>query len=548
MDSESFLSHPQGGWIMKKRGLIAAVVLVYSLALMQGCSSDDSSAALVNNIPADDSQNTGGGGGGGTIVVGDLGELTDLGDGLFPAGDHWYSTRARAINGQGIVIGETNWGSTTTSGAFKWDPALQAGLPMTFLGIHGGFYDDYYNQRITNPIQNPKPFAFSEAIDISGSGSIIGNSLTGDGGKRAFIWDNGFVDLPPISGILFNGAFTDASINSFSEAVDINEKGEVVLTLDDNTEAGRHAYYWDGISTTTVDLPRDDNTPEIVGTFISVIVPDYEPLGTIVGTTSEAVAINENGQVLMNSGGTALFFDRNWDVLEELNHLPGANLTFAVDLNDSIYTNNDGIPDGHAIGNSGNFVKAELDEFLNNSYLEADAGMTVANLGEVQGFFWDGGAMYPVNHLGGGKSVAADLNNKDQVVGGALTAEGATHAILWTLGSDKKGIIRDLGTLGGVNSMALAINEAGQVVGWSETGALYQEQGVVMPIRHGFLWDNGRMYDLGTHDNFYDYPFKPPYPFSEAVDINESGALTGNSITINDHSRGFYLQPVIPAP
>jgi probable HAF family extracellular repeat protein len=503
---------------MKKRGLIAAVVLIYSLALMQGCSSDDSSAALVNNIPADDSQNTGGGGGGGTIVVGDLGELTDLGDGLFPAGDHWYSTRARAINGQGIVIGETNWGVITTSGAFKWDPTLPVDQAMTFLGIHMGNYFDY-EQLVPDPDPETHYFAFSEAVDINGSGAIIGNSLTGhEGEKRAFIWNNGvFADLPPI-------------IGKYSEVADINEKNEVVLTLEDDLAGQHHAYYWDGITTP----------------------PVYDQVGTIVGTTSEAVAINENGQVLMNSGGTALFFDRNWAVLEELNHLPGANLTIAVDLNDSIYTNNDGIPDGHAIGNSGiassNFNKAQMEAFLNNSYLEADAGMTVANLGEVQGFFWDGGAMYPVNHLGGGKSVAADLNNKDQVVGGALTAEGATHAILWTLGSDKKGIIRDLGTLGGVNSMALAINEAGQVVGWSETGAFYQEQGVVMPIRHGFLWDNGRMYDLGTHDNFYDYPFKPPYPFSEAVDINESGALTGNSITINDHSRGFYLQPEIPAP
>jgi hypothetical protein len=69
-----------------------------------------------------------------------------------------------------------------------------------------------------------------------------------------------------------------------------------------------------------------------------------------------------------------------------------------------------------------------------------------------------------------------------------------------------------------------------------------------LPIRHGFLWDNGKMSDLGTHDDFYDFPFKPPYPFSEAVDINEFGDLTGNSITINDHSRGFYLESINLTP
>jgi len=32
------------------------------------------------------------------------------------------------------------------------------------------------------------------------------------------------------------------------------------------------------------------------------------------------------------------------------------------------------------------------------------------------------------------------------------------------------------------------------------------------------------------------------------VDINEGGELTGHSVTINDHPRGFYLNPDIPEP
>lgn len=535
-----------------KKLLLIILALIFSAALLQGCGGGDGrSSALVDSVSIDMSDI---GGGSGIDKVGLLGGLVDLGDLVQPRGDHWYFTRTRAINDQGIVIGESNQGSVTKAG-FKWDPA---GQTLTFLGIHAGIYDDFYNQQVLHPPQFFHGFAFSEAVGINTSGTIIGNSLTGLNSangllgeeKRAFLWKNDvFLDLPPIPGVLTSEGFFDKkiSINSYSEAVDINAKGEMVLTLDDNTEAGRHAYYWDGISTTNAVLPRDDNLLGVIGTFIPVVVPVYEPLGTIVGATSEAVAINENGQALMASGGTVLFVDRNWGILESLNHLPGAKITVAVDLNDSIYTNNDNIPDGHVIGNSGDFDRAEMGDFLNNSFLTADEGILLTDLGRVQGFFWDGGAMYPVNHFGGGKSVTADLNNKDQVVGGALTAEGTTHAFLWTLGVDKKGHIVDLGTLGGANSMALAINEAGQIAGWSETGDFYQEQGVTLPIRHGFLWDKGTMYDLGTHDHFYDYPFKPPYPFSEVVDINESGDIAGNSITINDHSRGFYLKPIIPA-
>mgnify|MGYP003866152635 CR=1 FL=1 len=69
---------------------------------------------------------------------------------------------------------------------------------------------------------------------------------------------------------------------------------------------------------------------------------------------------------------------------------------------------------------------------------------------------------------------------------------------------------------------------------------------VSLPIRHAFLWDDGVMYDLGVHNDFYDYTFIPSFPFSEGVAINDNGEVAGSSITINDHHRGFFLSPVFP--
>ena len=48
---------------------------------------------------------------------------------------------------------------------------------------------------------------------------------------------------------------------------------------------------------------------------------------------------------------------------------------------------------------------------------------------------------------------------------------------------------RDLGTLGGLGSRALAINGSGQIVGTSVTAS---------GQTHAFLWQEGAMIDLGT--------------------------------------------------
>ena len=65
-------------------------------------------------------------------------------------------------------------------------------------------------------------------------------------------------------------------------------------------------------------------------------------------------------------------------------------------------------------------------------------------------------------------SEASGINDAGQVVGWSDTAGGDQHAFI--TGSNGMGM-RDLGDLGGKNSRALDINNAGQVVGGSRTAS-----------------------------------------------------------------------------
>lgn len=65
--------------------------------------------------------------------------------------------------------------------------------------------------------------------------------------------------------------------------------------------------------------------------------------------------------------------------------------------------------------------------------------------------------------LGGSDSRALAINDQGQVVGNSLTAVFTSHAFSWT----QAGGIVDLGTLGGPHSNAVAVNESGQVAGSS---------------------------------------------------------------------------------
>jgi len=195
-------------------------------------------------------------------------------------------------------------------------------------------------------------------------------------------------------------------------------------------------------------------------------------LGTLGGSVSVALAVNDLGQVVGGADrvdGLRLAFLWENGVMTYLGNLaPGQTSTEAWDINDN----------GQIVGFAG-----------------------------LNAFIWENGTMTALGHLSGpaGNTAAFGINNAGQVVGISGLAVAINHAFLW-----ENGVMTDLGTLGGMRSIAWDINSAGQVCGasFSPTG------------EHAFLWENGVMTDLTT-------PGAPGSGFSQAFGINEAGQVVG---------------------
>jgi probable HAF family extracellular repeat protein len=144
--------------------------------------------------------------------------------------------------------------------------------------------------------------------------------------------------------------------------------------------------------------------------------------------------------------------------------------------------------------------------------------------------------------LGGNQSSANAVNSRGQVAGGALntipdpytnfflpagvTGETQVHAFRW---SKSRGM-EDMGTLGGTDSAAFAINDRGQIAGWSFTNTT-PNPSTGVPTLDPFLWENGKMLDLGTLGG----------TFGQAWALNNRGQVVGFSGLPGDSGDHAFL-------
>jgi len=215
------------------------------------------------------------------------GMLHDLG-----AFDGFHSSTASAINSSNVVVGWSlvngpPYGEGSPFHAFSYDGTLHD------LGTLGG--------------------AISTAFAVNDSGKVVGAANTSAGFSHAFLYDDTMHDLGTLGG---NRSF----------AYGINNNGLVVGAADIAGNQRQHAFFYDGTMhdlATLLNISGDSKAVAVnsAGTVVgtggqSAFVYDstLHTLGTFGGTNSEALAINDSGQVVGDadtpfSGSHAFLYD-----------------------------------------------------------------------------------------------------------------------------------------------------------------------------------------------------------------------------------------------
>ncbi len=312
-------------------------------------------------------------------------------------------------------------------------------------------------------------------------------------------------------------------LGTIGDVRDINNNGQIVGDYD--TESGeKHAFTYQNGVTTDLGSFNGNSTNLVRAVNDSGQIAGYSYTSINYQHSYEYSFLNENNS--MTDIGT-LGSKRTWATgINNSGSIVGGH-TSANNYGGKIFIYKDGIMTD--LGQCDSIGCSATD--INNS------GQIIGNIwvdyGKSHGFLYDSGQVIDLGYLDSSPNLsrARSINDTGQIVG-----YSGDNAFLYDNGQ-----MIDLGTFGGFKSMANDINNNGQIVGsyslLKEVNLPYKKTQV---YSHAFFYDNGQMFDLANLGGIS----------SVAVAINNNGQIVGYSTDSYNQKHAVLWNPinVVPEP
>jgi probable HAF family extracellular repeat protein len=330
---------------------------------------------------------------------------------------------------------------------------------------------------------------------LSDSGQVVGSSQAADGSTRAFLWEAGTMSevvlVPP-----------DAA---WSSAQALNNAGRLGGLRSAEDFTGR-LFLWDRVTPPGSPALLGQSSELDAGDFngweyqrLLAITDGGDVLGQVeaYGQTPRAHALVWRGGVRTDLGGFNAFqagtYASAWNAREQI---VGKSYLYGKGPGPRVYVFHPFLWDDGQLRDLGVLAQVRcVDDgtlecgigWANDINDQAVAvGSSTDSTGLFRAFIWQDGAMRELGAYPGQTTAALAVNNAGQVLGtyAATYYSGPDGGFVW-----QDGAAMDLGSLGGGGTVPVTISEAREVIGSSLTADGSQ---------HVFLWRDGQMTDLGA--------------------------------------------------